>query len=85
MLNDDDLRNYKEGLDENESIEATFRQLRRDGYSRLEAVRVILDVLDVSLREAKEVLLTSDTWAEARDETHPENPPPSNVPPPAPG
>jgi hypothetical protein len=69
-----------------EEIETTFRRLRRDGHSRLEAVRMILDVLDVSLSEAKELLLTSDTWAEARDETDADSDPPSaDVPPPAPG
>jgi hypothetical protein len=47
---------------------------------------MILDVLDVSLSEAKELLLTSDTWAEARDETDADSDPPSaDVPPPAPG
>ena len=71
---------------DDEEITTTFRHLRRDGHSRLEAVRMILDVLDVSLSEAKELLLTSDTWADARDEAN-ANPdaPSSDVPPPAPG
>jgi len=71
---------------DDEEITTTFRRLRRDGHSRLEAVRMILDVLDVSLSEAKELLLTSDTWADARDEAN-ANPdaPSSDVPPPAPG
>jgi len=71
---------------DDEEIATTFRRLRRDGHSRLEAVRMILDVLDVSLSEAKELLLTSDTWADARDEAN-ANPdaPSSDVPPPAPG
>lgn len=69
-----------------EEIETTFRRLRRDGHSRLEAVRMILDTLDLSLSEAKELLLTSDTWAEARDEADADpDAPPSDVPPPAPG
>jgi hypothetical protein len=52
----------------------------------MESVQKILDELGVSLREAKQVLLTSNTWAEARDEsdTAPD-PPASDVPPPAPG
>ena len=52
-----------------EEIETTFRRLRLDGHSRLEAVRVILDVLDVSLAEAKRLLMSNDTWNEARTET----------------
>ena len=52
-----------------EEIETTFQRLRRDGHSRLEAVRVILDVLDVSLAEAKRLLMSNDTWNEARTET----------------
>jgi len=48
-----------------EKIETTFQRLRQDGYSRLEAVRVILDVLDVSLAEAKRLLMSSDTWNDA--------------------
>jgi len=69
-----------------EEIETTFRRGRRDGHSRLEAVRMILDALDLSLREAKQVLLTSDIWAEARDEADADSdPPPADEPPPAPG
>jgi hypothetical protein len=69
-----------------EEIATTFRRLRQDGHSRLEAMRMILDVLDVSLSEAKELLLTSDTWAEAREDA-PTDPdaPSTDVPPPAPG
>jgi hypothetical protein len=69
-----------------EPIETTFRRLRREGHSRREAVRALLDELDLSLREVKEVLLTSDTWAEARDEADAgSEPPSSDGPPPAPG
>jgi hypothetical protein len=69
-----------------EEIEATSRRRRRNGHSRLEAVRVILDVLDLSLSEAKELLLTSDTWADARNEVEAdEDEPFSDEPPPAPG
>lgn len=70
-----------------EEIETTFRRLRRDGHSRLEAVRMILDTLDLSLSEAKERLLTNDTWAEARDESDDasEAPTTDDAPPPAPG
>ena len=56
-------------IDGEEKIEATFRRLRRDGHSRQEAVQVILDTLDVSLTEAKHLLLTHDTWTEARAAT----------------
>lgn len=49
-----------------EAIETTFRRLRQDGHSRLEAVRMILDVLDVSLAEAKRLLASNQTWNEAR-------------------
>lgn len=71
------------GLEDDERIESTFRRLRRDGHSRLEAVRTILDTLDVSLAEAKRLLLSNDTWAEAQDATK-ENTSSSSVPP-APG
>ena len=49
-----------------EDIETTFQRLRRDGHSRVEALRVILDVLDVSLAKAKRLLARNDTWREAR-------------------
>lgn len=67
-----------------ESIDTTFRRLRRDGHSRLEAVRVLLDTLDVSLAEAKRLLLTHDTWAEARTASDPDDSVSSSIPP-APG
>lgn len=69
-----------------EEIETTFRRLRRDGHSRLEAVRMILDVLDVSLARAKRLLIDADTWAEAQTESSTDPAPPSpDGPPPAPG
>lgn len=86
MLSDDTLEQYKAEIDDEEAIEDTVRRLRDDGLSRLEAIRVLLSVLDVSLREAKEVLLTSDTWAEARQGTRSSTTSTSpTTPPPAPG
>ncbi|MCS3750517.1 hypothetical protein GGQ19_001686 [Salinibacter ruber] len=58
-----------------EEIETTFRRLRREGHSRLEALRLILDTLDVSLAEAKRLLMSNDTWAEAWAETESGAPP----------
>lgn len=89
MVSDETIRQYERTLDENEPIERTVRRLRDDGLSRLEAIRVLLSVLDLSLAEAKRVLVTSDTWAEARAEANnaPSTPPSSGStePPPAPG
>lgn len=87
MSSENTLRRFKENLDEEEAIETTFQRLRREGHTRQEAVEIILDVLDVSLREAKEVLLTSKTWGEAYAEAD-DGPPAGSsddVPPPAPG
>lgn len=53
-------------IDGDEEIETTFRRLRREGHSRPEAVQALLNALDVSLGEAKRLLLRHDTWAEAR-------------------
>ncbi len=53
-------------IDGDEEIAATFRRLRRDGYSRPEAMQALLDALNVSLAEAKHLLLTHDTWAEVQ-------------------
>lgn len=81
----DDLRKYQEELDDDEEIQATFRRLRRDGHSRLDALRMILEVLDLSLGEAKRVLHRADTWAEAREESNDTPSSPSSSVPPAPG
>jgi hypothetical protein len=86
MPSENEINRLRNEISGEEEIGTTFRRLRRDGHSRLEAVRMILDVLDVSLSEAKELLLTSDTWAEARDEPDADSdPPPADGPPPAPG
>lgn len=66
MSSHDESPRAKSEVSGDEEIETTFRRLRTDGHSRLEALRVILDSLDVSLREVKSILLTSDTWNEAR-------------------
>jgi hypothetical protein len=88
MPSEDEINRLRNEISGEEEIGTTFRRLRQDGHSRLEAVLMILDVLDVSLSEAKELLLTSDTWAEARDETDTDadsDPPSADGPPPAPG
>lgn len=85
MLSDDENQRYRQEVDGDEPIEDTFRRLRREGHSRLEAVRLLLDVLDLSLREAKEVLFTSETWEEARAETDSGPEDTSTDVPPAPG
>lgn len=66
MPNDDEIHRFREEVSGDEEIETTFRRLRQEGHSRLEAVRMILDVLDVSLSEAKRHLASNDTWREAR-------------------
>lgn len=71
--------------DRDEKIESTFRRLRRDGYSRQKAVQEILDVLGVSLSEAKRLLHTNDTWAEALADSDRGTSSPSSSVPPAPG
>lgn len=68
MPSDEEINRLRKQVSGTEEIETTFRQLRTDGYSRLQALRLILDVLDVSLREAKSILITSETWDEARAE-----------------
>lgn len=69
MPNDEQTTRSREEWPGDEEIETTFRRLRRDGHTRLEALRIILDVLDVSLSKAKTLLLTNETWAEARAAT----------------
>lgn len=66
MPSDDEINRLRSEVSGDEEVEATFKRLRQDGHSRLEAVRMILDVLDVSLAEAKTLLLTNDTWEEAQ-------------------
>lgn len=66
MSSDEKIDRFRTELSGDEEIEMTFRRLRQEGHSRLEAIRLILDVLDVSLTEAKTLLLTNDTWDEAR-------------------
>ncbi|MFB6230877.1 MAG: hypothetical protein ABEL04_06945 [Salinibacter sp.] len=66
MPSDDEINRLRNEIPGDEEIEATFRRLRQEGRSRQEAVRLVLDALDVSLREAKELLARIDTWKEAR-------------------
>jgi len=84
MVDDDQIDTYREQLDDGEAIETTVRRLRREGHSRQEAVYIILEILDLSLAEAKRVLLTHDTWGNAR-EAAPDADDASPSVPPAPG
>ena len=85
MPSNDTIRQYEDTLTPEETVEATFQRLRRDGHSRKEAVQILLALLDCSLSEAKHVLATSTTWAEARGAS-PNTPDDASPPvPPAPG
>jgi len=75
---------------DDEKIETTVRRLRRDGHSRTTVVQLLLDRLDVSLAEAKELLHAVDTWGEARTTAGPNSSVEASTsspdpPPPAPG
>lgn len=72
MPNEEEIRRIENDLSGDERIETTYRRLRREGHSRLETVRALLAVLDLSLAEAKELLLTHETWTEARSATSPQ-------------
>jgi ribosomal protein L7/L12 len=65
MPSDEAIDRLREKVSGDEEIETTFRRLRQDGHSRLEAIRMILEVLDLSLAEAKELLARIGTWDEA--------------------
>lgn len=82
MPSDDEIQKLRDEVSGDEEIETTFRRIRQDGRSRLEAVRLLLDVLDVSLAEAKRLLASNDTWDEVRSaagqETEPGGNPESN-------
>lgn len=85
MPSDDTIRTYEDTLTPDETVEATFQRLRRDGYSRKEAVQILLALLDCSLPEAKRLLATRTTWAEARSASPDAPEDPSPPVPPAPG
>jgi len=54
------------GVDRDE-WNAVLAQLRSDGFSPVESIKVTRAVLHVSLGEAKEIVHTSPTWSDARD------------------
>lgn len=47
---------------------AVLAQLRSDGFSPVESIKVTRAVLHVSLGEAKEIVHASPTWSDARDD-----------------
>jgi len=86
MPSENEINRLRNEISGEEEIEATFRRLRQDGHSRLEAVQMILEVLGVSLADAKRLFAGNDTWAEAWAEANtPPDPPSPDGPPPAPG
>jgi ribosomal protein L7/L12 len=86
MPSENEINRLRNEISGEEEIETTFRRLRQDGHSRLEAVQMILEVLGVSLADAKRLFAGNDTWADAWAEadTPPDSPSPDG-PPPAPG
>lgn len=54
-------------IDRNEWA-AVLAQLRSDGFSPVESIKVTRAVLHVSLGEAKQIVHASPTWSDARDD-----------------
>ena len=48
--------------------DAVLAQLRADGFSPVESIKVTRAVLHVSLGEAKEIVHASPAWSDARDD-----------------
>lgn len=48
--------------------DAVLAQLRSDGFSPVESIKVTRAVLHVSLGEAKQIVHTSEAWFDARDD-----------------
>lgn len=48
--------------------DAVLAQLRSDGFSPVESIKVTRAVLHVSLGEAKQIVHTSEAWSDARDD-----------------
>jgi ribosomal protein L7/L12 len=47
--------------------DAVLAQLRSDGFSPVESIKVTRAVLQVSLGEAKQIVHTSGAWSDARE------------------
>lgn len=48
--------------------DAVLAQLRSDGFSPAESIKVTRAVLHVSLGEAKQIVHTSEAWSDVRDD-----------------
>lgn len=75
MPSEEEIRQIEETLSDDKRIETTYRRLRKEGFSRQETVQALLEVLDLSLAEAKELLLTNETWSEVRSSIASQEPP----------
>jgi ribosomal protein L7/L12 len=65
-MRDIDLGPYQRMLANGCDIEDVLARLRRDGHSRIESIKILVALRDCSLKEAKQIVHTSDAWADAR-------------------
>lgn len=67
-MRDVDLEPYQNMISEGRDVEEVLSRLRRDGYSRVESIKVLMTLQDCSLAEAKRAVHTSDVWKNARED-----------------
>jgi hypothetical protein len=50
------------------SIEDVLRHLRDDGVSPVASMKVLRDLIGISVTDAKDIVLSSDAWADKKPE-----------------
>ena len=61
------LPKCREMLSEQDDIEAVLLFLRQSGYSKMEAVKVLLALKGCGLKDAKQTVHLSRTWQDQRE------------------
>jgi hypothetical protein len=54
---------------EKDSLQKCLFELKKIGCTQIEAVKVLMDELQISLREADKIVLTSNAWEQEKDST----------------
>ena len=55
---------FRRVLDQHQSVELGVAELKREGFSQLQTIRVLMEALSVSVVEADELVYHSVAWSD---------------------
>ena len=60
------IKRCRKMISDGESAEAMLRVLRNEGFSKVQSIKTLAEIKNISINESKKTVHGSDTWSDAR-------------------